>query len=530
MARERISDDVDKSDPAPSVHASHNSKHWILALAMVVVALGCLVYELQRRSRWVGNALDGEGESVALNMPGSAKALQSSYHDIIENIRAAVISIDAITSAKNANVGDAGTNYARIGSGVIIDPRGYALSSLHVVDAASSLKATVYGPAGALEYPVKVVKSDRTSDLVLLRIAGDAPFPYAGLGDSNSIRTGDVVLSIGSPFGFDQSVTSGIVSSRNRTLNIGGMVYEDLVQTDSPINKGSSGGPLVNAKGEIIAINTAIYSPDGAYSGISFAVPINKSLDLVAGVVDFLNDQPPVATGQLAAFSQTGKQIGNAFRLPGGQILTPPHNYRGACISCHPQVGAGELAALSGAGKQIYNSYRLPNGKVFTPPHDYRGTCICCHPQLLQGLAPKNPAKVQALNQVWGQQNYPGHLCPVVGPDNLSLGIIVSDVDDTIANQNNMIQPGGVFVQTVSPGMLAAAAGLQRGDVIIRIDGRKIQDSASFSRFLQSKTGHSFDLVIFRFGVRRTLNVKMTQGATAQTVAGTPLNQFAQNT
>jgi len=526
MGMEKLSDDIDKSEPAPAARSTQNSKMWGLALAMVVVALGCLVYELQRRSQWVGNAVDGEGEPVALNMPGSAKALQSSYHDIIGNIRAAVISIDAVAQDKNANIGDPGANYARIGSGVIIDPRGYALSSLHVVDGASSLKATVCGPAGALEYPVKVVKSDRTSDLVLLRIAGDAPFPYAGLGDSNSIRTGDVVLSIGSPFGFDQSVTSGIVSSRNRTLNIGGMVYEDLVQTDSPINKGSSGGPLVNAKGEIIAINTAIYSPDGAYSGISFAVPINKSLDLVAGVVDFLNNQPPVTTGQLAAFSQTGKQIGNAFRLPGGQILTPPHNYRGACISCHPQISAGQLVALSGPGKQIYNSYRLPGGKVFTPPHDYRGTCICCHPQLLQGMAPKNPAKAQALTQVWGQ----GHLCPVVGPANLSLGITVSDVDDTMANQNNMIQPGGVFVQTVTPGMVAAAAGLQRGDVIIRIDGRKIQDSNAFSQFLKTKTENSFDLVIFRFGVRRTLNVRMAQGATAQTVAGTPNNQFAQNT
>ena len=89
--------------------------------------------------------------------------------------------------------------------------------------------------------------------------------PMQDLGDSNAVRTGDVVLSIGSPFGFEQSVTSGIISSRNRTLNIGGMVYENLIQTDSSINKGSSGGPLINAKGEVIAINTAIYSPSGAF-------------------------------------------------------------------------------------------------------------------------------------------------------------------------------------------------------------------------------------------------------------------------
>jgi len=522
MGMEKISDDVGKSDPLPLVRSTGISRHGWVALALVVVALGCLVYMVRSRGRWVGSLVGGEAEQAALNTPGSAKALQSSYHDIIENVRPAVISIDAVTQSQNANVGEPLTNYARIGSGVIIDPRGYTLSSLHVVDGASSLKGTVYGPAGALEYTIKIVKSDRPSDLVLLRIDGGGPFPYAALGDSNSIRTGDVVLSIGSPFGFEQSVTSGIISSRNRTLNIGGMVYENMVQTDSPINKGSSGGPLIDAKGDIIAINTAIYSPDGAYSGISFAVPINRCLDLVAGIVDFLNERPPVATGQLAALSGTGKQIGNSYRLPDGQILTPPHNYRGTCGGCHPQVASGQLAALSGTGEQIGNSYRLPDGRVFTPPHNYRGTCIGCHPQLLQGLAPKKPAAAQPLNQVWGQPGY-NLMCP-------GLGIAISEVDDVIANQNNMIQPGGVFVLSVSPGMPAAAAGLQRGDVIIRTDGRKIRDSNSFNQFLQTKTGHRLNLVILRFGVRRTVTVQMAQGGTAQAVPGTPIKQFAQFT
>src|SRR3990172_9491683 len=293
MGTEKTSDDIGKTSQKHLESCPNNFKPWILALVvMVIFTLGWSVYEAQKRGGFFGrffkeNTWDDKGvygNRSALSTaaaPGSARALQTSYHGIIESIRPAVISIDAVMQDQNANAGEPIANYARIGSGVIIDPRGYALSSLHVVDGASSLKATVYGPAGALEYPIKVVKGDRTSDLVLLRIQGDGPFPHASLGDSNSIRTGDVVISMGSPFGFDQSVTSGIISSRNRTLNVGGIVYENLIQTDSAINKGSSGGPLINAKGDVIAINTAIYSPSGAFAGVSFAVPINRSLELI---------------------------------------------------------------------------------------------------------------------------------------------------------------------------------------------------------------------------------------------------------
>ena len=125
------------------------------------------------------------------------------------------------------------------------------MSSLHVVDGASSLKATVYGPAGALEYPLKIVKGIGLPIWSFCGYRGTGLSPMPSLGDSNAVRTGDIVLAIGSPFGFEQSVTSGIISSRNRTLNVGGKIYENMIQTDSSINKGSSGGPLISAKGEV---------------------------------------------------------------------------------------------------------------------------------------------------------------------------------------------------------------------------------------------------------------------------------------
>ena len=517
-------DDIGKTAATPLGWCPNNFKPWLLALAvMVVLTIGWSVYEATTGGGVFGrffnkarnrNDVGGYGVQVALNaaVPGSAKALQTSYHSIIEDTRPAVISIDAVVAGQSANPGDPVANFARIGSGVIIDPRGYSLSSLHVVEGASSLKATVYDQTGALEYPLKIVKADRASDLALLRIQGDGPFPYASLGDSNSVRTGDVVISIGSPFGFEQSVTSGIVSSRNRNLNVGGMVYENLIQTDSSINKGSSGGPLLNAKGDVIGINTAIYSSSGQFVGISFAVPINRCFDLLGGVIDLQNVPPPVAKGQLAALSKTGRQVGNSYRFPDGQTLTPPHDYRGACTDCHPQFlnpgfdpnnfGTGRGSVLPAAPRQG------PNQVAAVQP---------CLPIPGQGCL---PAPRQALNQVWGQRG-----CAVAGPNNLSLGMTVSDVDDVIAGQNKMMRPVGVFVTSVTPGMPADAAGLQRGDVIIRVDGRKIPDSNSFRTILGAKGGSSIDLVILRFGVRKTVNVKMTPGGAAQAVAGTAIKQ-----
>jgi serine protease Do len=514
MATEKNSDDNGKSAPKPIARCPNNFKPWIFALVvMVLFTLGWSVYEAQKRGGYFGrffkertwDNLDKRVDQSALsavNVPGSARALQTSYHGIIENVRPAVISIDAVIQDQKANAGDPIANYARIGSGVIIDPRGYVLSSLHVVDGASSLKATVYSPAGALEYPIKIVKGDRSSDLVLLRIQGDGPFPHASLGDSNAIRTGDVVISIGSPFGFEQSVTSGIISSRNRTVNVGGVVYENLIQTDSSINKGSSGGPLISAKGDVVAINTAIYSSSGVFSGISFAVPINRSLELIGGVLDFTNEMPPVASGQLAAWRMNARQIGNAYRLSDGQVITPPHNYRGVCFDCHPQLRSQAYVHTPAPGANAGAGQNSRQAAGNLNPGTGNGRGLGLGPG--RGIAP------------W---------CPVVGPQKLTLGITVLDVDDVIANQNNMMRPGGVMVNSVIPGTPADAGGLQRGDVIVRIDGRKIQDGNSFRKLLEGKNGADIYLVVLRSGARKTFKVILAQGAAAQAAAGTPIKQ-----
>ncbi|MBF0473313.1 MAG: trypsin-like peptidase domain-containing protein, partial [Nitrospirae bacterium] len=360
-----------------------------------------------------------------------ASQLQTSYHSIIDLVRPAVVSIDAAVTApapqQAVTVPDMGgdpsliaanpvVNYTRVGSGVIIDPKGYILSSLHVVIQADSLKATVYDANGAREYPVKIVNADKTTDLALLLIQSDVPvqFPHADLGDSNLVQTGDVVLAMGSPFGFDQTVTNGIISSRHRTLKIGNDIYNDMLQTDTPINKGNSGGPLVNAKGEVIGINTAIYSPNGVFTGIGFAVPTSKAETLVAGLVDFENTPTQVATGQIVVWANRGKQMGNTFKLPNGQVLMPPHAFRGKCIECHPQLCTAQN------GNMLFGPGFIPQGGN------------------LQGNVNNQGAAV-AFGQL-GQNN----------PQPF-LGALLVDVDPIIADKFGLLHPQGVLVDRVYP-------------------------------------------------------------------------------
>jgi S1-C subfamily serine protease len=423
--------------------------------------------------------------TVAQSAP--VRTIQDSYHGIIDVVRPALISIDvavdpqrqvdpqAVVGSQNIAAetlvaGAPVVNYNRVGSGVIIEPRGYVLTSYHVIDGAVALKGTVYGPGGAMDYPLKVVNVDRQTDLALLRLIGDGPFPNAILGNSDAARTGDVVLALGSPFGFDQTVTIGIISSRNRTLNIGGRIYENMIQTDTSINKGNSGGPLVNVNGEVIGINTAIYSPTGVFSGVGFAIPVESASSLVAGVVDFANEAPTVNTGQLAAWRKSGRQVGNAFKLPNGQMLTPPHPFRGKCIDCHPQLcpttNAANATFVAGQGADL---------EPF-------------------------------------------------------MGAVLTDVDRVIAKQFNLLHPGGLLVNKVYPGTAADEAGLLRGDIIMRADGRKIQNIVDFRAVLATKKpGDIIEIVTNNNGARKTLQVRlnpMPPFMPPKIATGKPIKEF----
>ena len=649
MSSEKTSESTQSTIQHPDQKCSKNYKPWIWTLVvMALVTVVWALYEGSQQEGYVNNFLTkgqiakNTDSAAALPVaftaavdpnvvltaqaPGAVGDVQTSYHSIIDAVRPAVVSIDAamktVPTAANQGIIDPMPNdvaFNKIGSGVIIDPRGYILSSYHVIAGAEALKATLYGPGGAKEYPLKMVKGDLRTDMALLRIQGTGPFPHAALGNSDAARTGDMVLTIGSPFGFEQTVTSGMISSRNRTLQVGDTVYENLIQTDSSINRGSSGGPMLNVRGEVIGINTAIFAPTGVFNGIGFAIPINRAADLVGGVIDFNNMTPAAGSGQLVAWTSQGRQVGNAFRLPGGRMIIAPHGPLGKCLDCHPQLGEGTAGAAV-AYIQSTNSFRLPNGKIISPPHQPRGNCLNCHPQLVQqggvvvnadpflqqngqGMAANadpflinNQGMIVNTDPFLQRQNNPGvavnvdpflqqrngmgahvnadpllqqqnglgahvnadpllqqqnglglHIGagagkgrglfgqtrggPITGNGQFTaagqqvmfteplMGVGLIDVDDIVSRQAGMLHPEGVLVTGVIQGGPAALAGVQRGDIIVRIAGRKILNIVGLNKIIASQNiGRRFDIVYLRNGSRQTARVKTGAAARAQNV------------
>ena len=222
-------------------------------------------------------------------------ALQESFKRIIASIRPTVVNIKAtrIIAGDNLSSNSANTKirfvdpfsegvpantesiYQSIGSGIFVSSQGHILTNYHVIANSKKIIVTVSG-TGKQNYAARIIDHHVDTDLTLLKIESVDDFTVAPLGNSDLTEIGDWVLAFGSPFGMDQTVTDGIISGKRKSLMIEGIRYENMIQTDAPINRGSSGGPLVNLYGEVIGINTAIYAPTGVFSGTGFAIPINQ--------------------------------------------------------------------------------------------------------------------------------------------------------------------------------------------------------------------------------------------------------------
>jgi Do/DeqQ family serine protease len=196
------------------------------------------------------------------------------------------------------------------GSGVVIDPAGYILTNEHVVRDAKEIKVTLFDDK---EYDGRLIGKDVRTDIAVLRITAEEKLAFAKLGDSDRIRVGEWAIAIGSPFGLEETVTSGIISAVRLALPIEGRNYRNLIQTDASINRGNSGGPLCNIQGEVIGINTAIYAPTGVFSGIGFAIPINSAKEVLGDLIA----KGRVVRGWLGInIRPVDAALAKAFRLP----------------------------------------------------------------------------------------------------------------------------------------------------------------------------------------------------------------------
>ena len=340
------------------------------------------------------------------------------------------------------------------GSGFIISSDGYIMTNNHVVGDAD--KVTVQLLDGS-EYEAKIIGTDPPTDVALIKIDVDEKLPALKLGDSNKLEVGDWVLAFGNPFGLSHTLTAGIVSAKGRS-GIGLNDYENFIQTDAAINPGNSGGPLVNLDGEVVGMNTAIYSRSGGYMGIGFAIPINMAKDIRQQLIK----HGGVTRGRLGVYIQElTKDLADSFAID---------RHEGILVSQVMEDSPAEKAGLQ-QGDVILKL----NGEKVTKIATFRNKIAMTRPESqveLLVLRNGNKKKIKAtIGAMDTDEN--GH---PVGSNKLSeLGMSLQKLTSDLAEQLGYTGSRGVLVVEVEPGSIAARAGIRRGSLIEEVNREEVE-------------------------------------------------------
>ena len=389
-----------------------------------------------------------------------------------------------------------------MGSGFIISSDGDVLTNHHVVDGASEVKVKL---SDGREFKAKVVGSDEQSDVALLKIDAKG-LPALRIGNSDALKPGQWAIAIGSPFGLDHSVTAGIISALGRNNRFTGQQYVPFIQTDVAINQGNSGGPLLNARGEVIGINSQIFSNSGGYMGVSFAIPI----DLAMGAVKQLKETGTVRRGMIGAMLQPiDAETARGLGLP---------DTHGALVNDITPGSAGEKAGLrvgdvirSIDGREIRRSSELPpiigakapgtkvelgvlrDGKT----RNIAVTLGELDPNLLPG-ASQRPA--------------PGNSRAPSATSANPLGLVGQELDADDRRQAGLDAGEGVGIARID-GLAAREAGLRPGDIVLRVGNEKVGSVSAFDRALAGvKPGQTVMLLVRRGSTTRFFAVTPRAG------------------
>lgn len=438
---------------------------------------------------------------ASFNLPVSAQAptktiagVQTSFADVISRVAPAVVTIETQTRARPAQqfpftndpffrqfFGDQGkvpTTPQRtraLGSGVVVTHDGYILTNHHVVDGAEKIRVKLND---GRSFDAKVIGSDPPSDLALLKIDANN-LPLLVLGDSNSVRVGDVVLAIGNPLNIGQTVTMGIISAKGRQTGLSNGSFEDFLQTDAPINQGNSGGALINTAGELVGINSQIVSPSGGSIGIGFAIPSNMARD----VMDQLAKNGKVRRGQLGiVVQQVTGDIAASMGLQAAQ---------GVIVS---EVQPGSAAERAGI-KQGDIVTRL-NGAAINEPNVLRNEIARAAPGTTVTLSVERNGREDQIKATLGEftqqaesQSGQNGNEGATGAQTGKLGLNVTPLTPDVASQLGVNRnTEGVVVAQVDPAGPAADAGIQPQDIIEQVNQQPVHSAADVRAAL-ARTG-----------------------------------------
>jgi len=460
------------------------------------------------RSKWVATVVCAvalaAASGVGFELHGSAAAQQAqaplpspqdlsrTFINVAKQIKPAVVNIDVVEKSKRTssmrlpegfpqipgfpNFGDGVPRRQKgTGSGVIISSDGYILTNNHVAGDADQINVKL---ADGRELKARLIGKDSETDLAVVKIDAQG-LPFARLGNSDALEQGEWVIALGSPFGLQQTMTAGIVSATGRDLGVQGGQFTNFIQTDASINPGNSGGPLVNMQGEVVGINTLIFSQTGTSAGVGFAIPSNLATKVYAQLIKsgkvtrgylgvYLQPVSPSLARTVGYSGTEGAVVGDlttndspAARagLRSGDVIIA---FDGKPVKSPKQLT--EIVADTPVGKSSEVKY-VRDGHVETT-------------SIRLGERPPKP----------GDEDQPENGADPE-QDAGKLGASVSNITGEIARQMKLKMPGGVMIQNVQPDSPAAEAQLQRGDVIHRVNRTPINNRQDFVRAMASVKG-----------------------------------------
>lgn len=424
--------------------------------------------------------------TAPLGLPPVAN--QAGFADLVAKVRPAVVNIATVEGA-DQTAGEAQPNFQQempnfppgspfgemfrhffdgqgqmhmgpahaLGSGFIIDPAGYIVTNNHVVDHAHQIKVTL---TDGQSYPAKVVGRDPKTDVALLKIDAGKPVPYVAFGDSSNERIGDWVVAVGNPFGLGGTVTAGIVSGHDRDLNSG--PYDDFLQIDAPINPGNSGGPVFNQSGQVIGIDTAIYSPNGGSVGIGFAIPSSVATKVVAQ----LREHGKVERGWLGvAMQPLTPALASAIGHPGtlGVLIN----------KVEPNSPASSADLRQG---DVITAF---NGQAIKDPRDLAMAVANAPAGSSVKLTILRDGKESSVEASIGQLPVQQASSQTEGSDSAPVGMALTSLTQDAQQQLGLgSSVKGAVVAQVTPGSKADESGVQSGDVIVRVGNQAVTSPA----------------------------------------------------